>query len=180
MTRKAILGPSSENALSIYPYVSVLFSSSQGDSAGTESSPAQPRTSIQRTTYSNPPVLITAVILTARLVTKITSAEYDPTAVDMVWERILMEVIPNDVDRAFFQRWAGYCLTGRTQEKIILALHGPAGSGKSTVSEPFSRAMGQYSALWQPDVIVDRSGVNTDEATFRIAVCCGASMLMSS
>jgi putative DNA primase/helicase len=102
------------------------------------------------------------------LVTKIASAEYDPDAYDEVWERILAEVIPSEIDRMFFQRWAGYCLTGRTQEKIILALHGPAGSGKSTVSEPFSKAMGQYSALWQPDVIVDRSGVNVDEAMYRV------------
>jgi len=28
--------------------------------------------------------------------------------------------------------------------------------------------MGQYSALWQPDVIVDRSGVNVDEAMYRV------------
>lgn len=104
----------------------------------------------------------------ADLVTKLTSAEYDPGARDEVWERVLEEVIPSPVDRMFFQRWAGYCLTGRTSEKIILAIHGPAGSGKSTVSEPFAKAMGQYAAVWQPDVIVDRSGVNIDEAMYRV------------
>jgi P4 family phage/plasmid primase-like protien len=102
------------------------------------------------------------------LVTKMTSAGYDPAARDEVWERVLADVIPNDIDRAFFQRWCGYCLTGRTSEKIILAIHGPAGSGKSTVSEPFGKAMGQYAATWQPDVIVDKSGVNVDEAMFRV------------
>jgi putative DNA primase/helicase len=59
-------------------------------------------------------------------------------------------------------------LTGRTSEKVILAIHGPAGSGKSTVSEPFSRALGQYAQTWQPDVIVDRSSVNVDEAMYRV------------
>ena len=102
------------------------------------------------------------------LVTKMTSAGYDPNARDEVWERVLADVIPNTVDRGFFQRWCGYCLTGRTSEKIILAIHGPAGSGKSTVSEPFGKAMGQYAATWQPDVIVDKSGVNVDEAMFRV------------
>lgn len=102
------------------------------------------------------------------LVTKMTAAGYDPTARDEVWERVLEQVIPGAVDRAFFQRWCGYCLTGRTSEKIILAIHGPAGSGKSTVSEPFGKAMGQYAATWQPDVIVDKSGVNVDEAMFRV------------
>lgn len=102
------------------------------------------------------------------LVTKMTSAGYDPNARDDVWERVLADVIPNAVDRGFFQRWCGYCLTGRTSEKIILAIHGPAGSGKSTVSEPFGKAMGQYAATWQPDVIVDKSGVNVDEAMFRV------------
>lgn len=102
------------------------------------------------------------------MVTKITRAEYDPTASDVIWERILADTIPSEHDRIFFQKWAGYCLTGRTQEKVILALHGPAGSGKSTISEPFSKAMGQYAALWQPDVIVDRSGINVDEAMYRV------------
>jgi P4 family phage/plasmid primase-like protien len=102
------------------------------------------------------------------LVTKITTAGYAPDAVDAVWERTLEQVIPNPIDRAFFQRWCGYCLTGRTSEKIILAIHGPAGSGKSTVSEPFAKAMGQYAQTWQPDVIVDRSSVNVDEAMFRV------------
>jgi P4 family phage/plasmid primase-like protien len=102
------------------------------------------------------------------MVTKMTAAGYDPDARDEVWERVLEQVIPGAVDRAFFQRWCGYCLTGRTSEKIILAIHGPAGSGKSTVSEPFAKAMGQYAATWQPDVIVDKSSVNVDEAMFRV------------
>jgi P4 family phage/plasmid primase-like protien len=104
----------------------------------------------------------------ADLVTKITTAGYSPDAYDMTWERTLEQVIPSPVDRAFFQRWCGYCLTGRTSEKIILAIHGPAGSGKSTVSEPFAKAMGQYAQTWQPDVIVDKSNVNVDEAMFRV------------
>lgn len=102
------------------------------------------------------------------MVTKMTTAGYAPDARDQVWEQVLEAVIPNPIDRAFFQRWCGYCLTGRTSEKVILAIHGPAGSGKSTVSEPFGKAMGQYAATWQPDVIVDRSGVNVDEAMFRV------------
>lgn len=102
------------------------------------------------------------------LVTKITAAGYSPEARDTTWEQVLLQVIPSEVDRAFFQRWCGYCLTGRTSEKIILAIHGPAGSGKSTVSEPFAKAMGQYAQTWQPDVIVDRSSVNVDEAMFRV------------
>src|SRR5690606_28498668 len=101
-------------------------------------------------------------------VTRMTSAGYDPSGGDPLWERILEQLIPSPADREFLARWCGYCLTGRTGEKVILAIHGPAGSGKSTVSEPFSRALGQYAQVWQPDVIVDRSGVNVDEAMYRV------------
>ena len=104
----------------------------------------------------------------ADLVTRITAAGYDSAVGDPLWDRVLEQLIPSAVDREWLQRWCGYCLTGRTSEKVILAIHGPAGSGKSTVSEPFSRALGQYAQTWQPDVIVDRSSVNVDEAMYRV------------
>lgn len=101
------------------------------------------------------------------LVTQITKYAVREGATDEVWERVLTERVPDLDDRAWLQRWMGYCLTGLTTEKAILAMHGPANTGKSTLTEPFGRAMGTYAVSWDADTIVANSNVNRQEALYR-------------
>lgn len=86
---------------------------------------------------------------------------------DEIWEQVLTERVPDPIDQAWLQRWMGYCLTGLTTEKYILAMHGPANTGKSTITEPFGRAMGTYSTAWGADTIVADSKTNKEEAMYR-------------
>ena len=101
------------------------------------------------------------------LVTQITLYPVREGATDDVWERVLRERVPDPDDQSWLQRWMGYCLTGLTTEKAILAMHGPANTGKSTITEPFGRAMGTYSVAWDADTIVANSNVNRQEALYR-------------
>lgn len=101
------------------------------------------------------------------LVTQITKWAVREDATDDVWDRVLRERVPDPDDQAWLQRWMGYCLTGLTTEKAILAMHGPANTGKSTVTEPFGRALGTYSVAWDADTIVANSNVNRQEALYR-------------
>lgn len=58
---------------------------------------------------------------------------YDPDAGAPTWERVIREVLPDDDVRAFFQEWAGYCLTTGVKHHVTLWLVGPPGGGKSTL-----------------------------------------------
>ena len=49
------------------------------------------------------------------------------------WLEALARALPSEYERAWFQRWCGYCLTGHTREHKFLFLQGPAGGGKSTI-----------------------------------------------
>ena len=44
----------------------------------------------------------------------------------------------------FLQRWAGYCLTGLTDEQGLVFIYGPAASGKSRFCEALRHAWGSY------------------------------------
>jgi P4 family phage/plasmid primase-like protien len=101
------------------------------------------------------------------LVTQITKYPVREGATDEVWDRVHRERVPDPDDQAWLQRWMGYCLTGLTTEKAILAMHGPANTGKSTVTEPFGRALGTYAVSWDADTIVANSNVNRQEALYR-------------
>jgi putative DNA primase/helicase len=101
------------------------------------------------------------------LVTKMTRVPFVWGARDEVWERVVEERIPDEADREWLRRWMGYCLTGLDGEKAILAMHGPANTGKSTVTEPFARALGEYAVGWTAETIVANSRVNVQEALYR-------------
>lgn len=78
------------------------------------------------------------------LMTKVTGAAYDSGARSRQWDRFLARVVPDDDLRSFLQRAAGYSLTGSTEEEVLLFVHGPAATGKSTFLEALRAAFGGY------------------------------------
>jgi putative DNA primase/helicase len=44
----------------------------------------------------------------------------------------------------FLQQFAGYCLTGKTSEQVLVFLYGPGGTGKSVFVNTILRLMGNY------------------------------------
>ncbi|HEU5393208.1 MAG TPA: phage/plasmid primase, P4 family [Candidatus Methylomirabilis sp.] len=108
----------------------------------------------------------------ARLITHLCPTEYDPAAEDARWERALRDALWSeewgDALLTFFRRYCGYCLTGLTTEKAVLVPYGPTNSGKSTLTEPFYRALGDtaeggYATSWTSDVVEENPRVNRDE-----------------
>jgi P4 family phage/plasmid primase-like protien len=77
-------------------------------------------------------------------ITLMTAAEYHPEARHELWERFLVEALPDAGARDYAQRYAGYCLTGLMTEDVFVFLIGPAGSGKSTFLEALRRTWGGY------------------------------------
>ncbi|MPZ99704.1 MAG: hypothetical protein GEU80_10280 [Dehalococcoidia bacterium] len=78
------------------------------------------------------------------LITKLAPVDHDPEAQHALWERFLAEALPDAATRAFVQRLMGYCLAGVTSEDIFAFLHGPGGTGKSTIKEAVLAAVGDY------------------------------------
>jgi len=67
---------------------------------------------------------------------------YDPRARPETWLRVLMENVADQETIEFLQEYAGYCLTGDTSLERAVWLHGPPGSGKSTIVAGFEALLG--------------------------------------
>jgi putative DNA primase/helicase len=67
------------------------------------------------------------------LITKLAPINYDPEASCDIWLNFLARIMNgSDEMVGFIQRVLGYCLTGRTSERLWFLLHGPGGNGKTT------------------------------------------------
>jgi putative DNA primase/helicase len=81
------------------------------------------------------------------LLTVQADVEYDTDARSPVWERFLDDVCGNDPLLAeFLQRAVGYTITGETGAETFFFVHGPAGTGKSTLFEAIRAMLGPYAA----------------------------------
>ena len=82
----------------------------------------------------------------AAMCTRITRAEYRPELIgkESLWARTVAQIIPDEEERAYLQKWAGYLLTGSTREEKFLFLYGRGGSGKGTFINTIARMLGDY------------------------------------
>ena len=103
----------------------------------------------------------------ADLITKLAPVDYDPSAQSPLWDRVLNHALPNDDVRHFFQKLAGYTLTGCTSEDILALIHGPTRTAKGTLQEAIAAMMGEYAITAELDVLAqkDRSGGPRPELT---------------
>lgn len=116
------------------------------------------------------------------LLTRITPTPYDPDARDETWERVVHEALPSEDMLRLFVRFAGYTLTGDVREKKLLVIKGQTDTGKSTVTEPLYRMLGDvgdggYATTWDADVVQAHSRVNRAE---KLSKARGARMILTS
>jgi len=78
------------------------------------------------------------------LVSKRCNVAYQPEADCPRFRRFMVEVQPDEEMRAFLQRWAGYCLTGRVSEQKFIFLYGGGANGKSVFIELLAWLLGDY------------------------------------
>lgn len=91
--------------------------------------------------------------------TRIAGAACDPDSYSKRWDRFIWSACANDVELArFIQRFAGYSITGRTDEEVLLFLHGPGATGKTTFVEALKAAAGEYAATAAFDTFTQRRG----------------------
>lgn len=90
----------------------------------------------------------------SRLVTKRLAAL--PAGTSPSWLKFLNEATKGDLDMMdYLQRWAGYTLSGSTQEHAILFIHGPGGNGKSVFIDTIRHAHGDYARTLPMDALME-------------------------
>ncbi len=103
-----------------------------------------------------------------------TPAEGEP----VLWLKFLREAMRGDEQMVqYFQRVAGYCLTGVTREHALFFGYGPGGNGKSVALNTLSHIMGDYAAVAMMDLFVKREG---DGHTAKLAALAGARLVTAS
>lgn len=82
----------------------------------------------------------------ARMCSRITRAEYRPEQIgkESLWSQTVAQIIPDEEERAYMQKWAGYLLIGAAPEEKLLFLYGSGGSGKGTFINTIAYALGDY------------------------------------
>jgi putative DNA primase/helicase len=100
------------------------------------------------------------------LITRITLAEYDPSATHPLWDQTLELFIPDPAVREYIQRIVGCSLTGRS-EKIFPILWGGGNNGKGSIFETLGKSVigGDYCASVSPDAITDSGNKAAIERT---------------
>lgn len=80
-------------------------------------------------------------------ITYMVPVEYDPGATLPPWTSFLQGVTNNDDSvEKFLQQAYGSAITGDTGEEKLFFIHGPGGTGKSTMNEAVKRTLGDYAA----------------------------------
>jgi putative DNA primase/helicase len=96
------------------------------------------------------------------MITRLAPVVYDPGATLPLWQRFLGDATGQDGElTTFLQRVAGYTLTGSTAEEVLLFVHGPTNSGKSTFLEALKSAMGDYATTADFETFLQRSFVGS-------------------
>ncbi|GFG52936.1 hypothetical protein CQY20_33025 [Mycolicibacterium agri] len=89
------------------------------------------------------------------LLTKMTEASYDETAVGTTWDNFLAEVLPNEAVRECFRRMVGMSLIGRQVEHVLPLLTGVGANGKSTAIDAILHAFGSYAMAAHPNLLTE-------------------------
>ena len=117
------------------------------------------------------------VVFTDSIVMKRSPVVFDSTATCPQWERFISEVLGQDPALiAYFQRAAGYSLSGKSAEQCFFFLWGTGANGKSTVVEVLSSVFGDYSTVLPAQALL--AGLSTDNPA--IASLSGARLAIAS
>lgn len=85
---------------------------------------------------------------------------------DMVLERACAD---HDGMREYLLRWFGYFLTGDVREEAFIFLHGPGGSGKSTLIKVLTEIMGEYAVSISMDAFMEQKNPRHSQEIAKLA-----------
>ncbi|KTE23895.1 MULTISPECIES: phage/plasmid primase, P4 family [unclassified Sphingopyxis] len=80
----------------------------------------------------------------AHRISKCVGVAYDPNATCPRWEAFLSDILADQEQVAFLQRFAGYSLTGLVDEEVFLFMQGAGANGKSVMANVLAAVFGEY------------------------------------
>lgn len=111
-------------------------------------------------------------------ITKIVDIDYLPNAPHREFMTFIDKVLDGKrVLIDYLQRFMGYCLTGKTNEQVLLFLYGTGANGKTTLANVMEKLVGDYSSTANSSLLMHRSN-NT--ATNDLAALRGARLVKVS
>lgn len=84
------------------------------------------------------------------LITKTFNAKYDPEAACPNFHRFISQVLPDPHIRAYVQRAIGSTLIGKVDQRALMLIHGPSGTGKTQFTELMRFLFGGYGVTAPP------------------------------
>lgn len=82
---------------------------------------------------------------------------FDPSATAPRFEQFIREVFPDPTERAYLQRWCGYCLTGQMRADVMAIWTGSGANGKSVLADALAQVLGDYAISAEPSLLIGRS-----------------------
>lgn len=84
------------------------------------------------------------------------TVNYTPMSICPAWETFLWESLESWEKIAFLKRWAGYCLTGVTDEQKFVIFSGAGRNGKGLFVETLMEVMGDYACPIPAEMLLDQ------------------------
>lgn len=78
------------------------------------------------------------------LMTRMFGASYDPAARCDRFQEFMAQALPDEAMRTYVQRALGYSLLGDVDQRSVFWIHGPRGTGKSTLIDTMRSVFGDY------------------------------------
>ncbi len=88
--------------------------------------------------------------------TKVSPAEFHPTATSPLWDRVLDRAMPDEGGRRDLQKAAGYTLLGRKTLDVAFLIYGPTRTAKGTVQGAIAKTLGEYAVTAELDALAER------------------------
>lgn len=103
-------------------------------------------------------------------ITRYADIEYDSDAECPVFKAFLSKVLEGKTELIeYLQRFVGYCLTGRTDEQVLLFLYGTGANGKTTLANVVEALLFDFATTASSDLLMQRDnrGASNDLAALR-------------
>jgi putative DNA primase/helicase len=88
-------------------------------------------------------------------------ADYKPEATAPRFVKLMEDLFPDEDVRDYVQRALGYTLSGASNERAFFLLHGPTGTGKSTLMRIMTQVFGDYGHVAAEDTFQVSQGMTT-------------------
>lgn len=89
-------------------------------------------------------------------ITKVTAADYRPSAAGPEWGRLLSGSLPDPELRGYLQRFVGLSLLGCVEEHLIVFAYGKGRNGKGVTAYTIQKALGDYGVTASNDLLVKK------------------------